>query len=194
MRRQAVHALLLAALALTCTVLYGWWASSRINAPLGLDHFDEAFVRARVQATAQHLLENPGRFDLRLTEDLDVDKIRRMQQLFGIRAASYWSRKQVPLQRWIYHAYPPQKLSDFRLFKEREPPLTVEVDSSGQILALSIPHPESSHGHVTVSIGCASLIPDRNNSTELLYERADQALYRSKRSGRNRVMVWRPEL
>ncbi len=63
-----------------------------------------------------------------------------------------------------------------------------------EILALSIPHPESSHGHVTVSIGCASLIPDRNNSTELLYERADQALYRSKRSGRNRVMVWRPEL
>ncbi len=139
MWKRVFYPAALVCLALACVLAYVGWVNPEIIAPLGLDHFDQAFVRARVQATAQHLLENPGRFDLRLTEDLDVDKIRRMQQLFGIRAASYWSRKQVPLQRWIYHAYPPQKLSDFRLFKEREPPLTVEVDSSGQILALSIP-------------------------------------------------------
>lgn len=38
---------------------------------------------------------------------------------------------------------------------------------------------------VTVSIGCATHLPQDNNQT--LFNRADQALYRAKRNGRNRV-------
>jgi len=139
MRKQAPFAAALAILAILSTLAYVRWVNPEVNAPLGLDHFDEGLVRARVTATAQHLLDNSGRFDLRLSQRLDDEKVQRMQQLFGIRATSYWTRKDVPIQRWIYRAYPPQKLSEMRLFKEQEAPLTVEVDSSGQILALTIP-------------------------------------------------------
>jgi diguanylate cyclase (GGDEF)-like protein/PAS domain S-box-containing protein len=43
--------------------------------------------------------------------------------------------------------------------------------------------------HVTVSIGVAVLLPDVS-SLAVLLERTDQALYRAKNSGRNRVVVW----
>jgi diguanylate cyclase (GGDEF)-like protein/PAS domain S-box-containing protein len=42
--------------------------------------------------------------------------------------------------------------------------------------------------HITVSIGVAALLPDVPSLTVLL-ERTDQALYRAKNSGRNRVVV-----
>lgn len=43
-------------------------------------------------------------------------------------------------------------------------------------------------GHVTVSLGVSSMSPD-DASSELAVKRADQALYRSKESGRNRVSL-----
>ncbi len=60
---------------------------------------------------------------------------------------------------------------------------------------LSIPiGPENGHSSlvdisITVSIGVAALSQDGQNLTDLL-DRADQALYRAKDSGRNRVVVW----
>ena len=45
---------------------------------------------------------------------------------------------------------------------------------------------------LTVSIGCASLVPGETTSPSALFEAADQALYRAKRAGRNRV--WCQEL
>ncbi|MBU3932025.1 MAG: GGDEF domain-containing protein [Proteobacteria bacterium] len=60
---------------------------------------------------------------------------------------------------------------------------------------LSIPiGPENGHSSlvdisITVSIGVAALSQDDQNLTDLL-DRADQALYRAKDSGRNRVIVW----
>jgi hypothetical protein len=146
-KQQALFAATLAVLSILCSLAYVRWVNPEVNAPLGLDHFDEALVRSRVQATAQQLLENAGRFDLRLSQKLDTDKIQRMQQIFGVRATSYWTRKEVPIQRWIYRAYLPQKLSEVKLFKEVEAPLTVEVDSAGQILALTIPPRKSAPGN-----------------------------------------------
>lgn len=54
---------------------------------------------------------------------------------------------------------------------------------------LHIPHTGSSViGHVTVSIGIASMVPDEPDNDSALRERADQMLYEAKHAGRNRLV------
>lgn len=46
------------------------------------------------------------------------------------------------------------------------------------------------HDRVTISVGVATAVPERRSSAELLVAAADQAVYESKRHGRNRVSVF----
>ncbi|MBP0049871.1 diguanylate cyclase [Marinobacterium sp. AK62] len=56
------------------------------------------------------------------------------------------------------------------------------------VQALGVAHEQSSTAEeVTVSVGCATCIPDDHGTTEQLVYAADQALYKAKQSGRNRV-------
>ncbi|MDR3736951.1 MAG: diguanylate cyclase [Acidobacteriaceae bacterium] len=48
-------------------------------------------------------------------------------------------------------------------------------------------HPGNQHGIVTVSLGCATMMPRAGQEPALLVQYADEALYESKNSGRNRV-------
>jgi diguanylate cyclase (GGDEF)-like protein len=48
-------------------------------------------------------------------------------------------------------------------------------------------HPTASLGIVTISLGVATAVPGESSSPETLVAAADEALYRAKRAGRNRV-------
>jgi two-component system, cell cycle response regulator len=54
-------------------------------------------------------------------------------------------------------------------------------------------HAESSTLHVTCSVGVATF-PSAGSDWEALFKATDEALYVSKRTGRNRVTVWSPRL
>ncbi|MCG7391791.1 sensor domain-containing diguanylate cyclase [Microvirga sp. ACRRW] len=53
-----------------------------------------------------------------------------------------------------------------------------------------IPHPTSTHGRVTASIGLATTGPDDVDNLQTLVAHADAALYQAKRDGRNRTVAW----
>jgi len=42
---------------------------------------------------------------------------------------------------------------------------------------------------LTISLGVATITPDRNTSPEILIEKADKALYKAKQEGRDRISV-----
>ena len=54
------------------------------------------------------------------------------------------------------------------------------------IEALALPHPSAPLGHLTASLGVASMVPSGQRLEELI-EQADRALYQAKTAGRNRV-------
>ncbi len=58
--------------------------------------------------------------------------------------------------------------------------------------ARELPHKGGAFGIVTVSAGCATLIPRLGQNSGNLIELADKALYQAKRSGRNQVSNYQP--
>jgi diguanylate cyclase (GGDEF)-like protein len=59
----------------------------------------------------------------------------------------------------------------------------------GAICALKIDNEKNPPGIVTVSVGVRIVDADDNDDVETVYQKADQALYQAKQSGRNRFVV-----
>jgi diguanylate cyclase (GGDEF)-like protein len=67
---------------------------------------------------------------------------------------------------------------------------TVSQDILAKIQSLQIPHSLSENGgHITVSLGSATIIPLPIDSADLLLETADRLLYQSKDKGRNTYSI-----
>jgi diguanylate cyclase (GGDEF)-like protein len=65
-------------------------------------------------------------------------------------------------------------------------------DARRAIEDLMINHSESPIGHVTISIGVESMVPEKFQTCANLIEAADSALYDAKRGGRNAVVAHMP--
>ena len=70
-------------------------------------------------------------------------------------------------------------------------PMTAALDVAEKlrqaVAAMKVPHAESPEGIQTISLGVATIVPDRGELSVELLKEADSALYCAKRLGRNRV-------
>ena len=70
--------------------------------------------------------------------------------------------------------------------------LQIGHDICAVMRSRELPHSSNPFGVVTVSVGCATLIPEFGRHAARLIDRADQALYQAKRAGRNRACSYQP--
>lgn len=78
--------------------------------------------------------------------------------------------------------------------KDKDGVIKISKEIVSGIKALNMEHIESNYGVVTVSIGIIYGVPYENQSPDDFIARADEALYLSKKNGRNRVEFFNNEL
>lgn len=68
--------------------------------------------------------------------------------------------------------------------------LTIGEKLRAGVEGLKIPHEASEvSSMVTISLGCTTIVPDKNTTPKMIIEMADKALYKAKESGRNQLVA-----
>jgi diguanylate cyclase (GGDEF)-like protein/PAS domain S-box-containing protein len=126
----------------------------------------------------------------------DVDNFKPYNDLYGHLQGDSCLRHIADATRAIIHR-PTDLLA--RYGGEEFVVILPETDAAGAheiaehirlaVAQLCIPHEGNPHNCVTVSVGCATRIPQRETTPESLFTAADQALYQAKAGGRNRTEV-----
>ncbi|MET0117601.1 MAG: diguanylate cyclase [Sedimenticola sp.] len=83
---------------------------------------------------------------------------------------------------------------EFALILQDTPETFAEVMAETMrkmVLECKVPHPDSDISpYVTISVGVATTVPQKNEQASSLVTNADNALYQAKQTGRNKVVVW----
>lgn len=58
------------------------------------------------------------------------------------------------------------------------------------VSSLQIPHEKSDKGYVSISLGVSSVIPSQSHTPAQIINQADEALYKSKKNGRNQATAF----
>ncbi len=126
---------------------------------------------------------------------IDIDFFKLYNDNYGHQAGDACLKKvakilESTLRRKIDLAarYGGEEFGCIMLDTDRNGALMMAEEFRKNVLALEIPHDYSPvDRYVTISLGVAALSPSRENSAAALVSKADQALYRAKNNGRNRV-------
>jgi diguanylate cyclase (GGDEF)-like protein/hemerythrin-like metal-binding protein len=155
-------------------------------------------------------IANRGHFNERLTEEwrravreqqslgllmIDVDYFKRFNDTYGHQAGDRCLQAIAQAAKSALHRpgdllarYGGEELVIMLPNTELEGAKLIALNVLSKIEALQIPHSESDAApYVTVSIGCAALVPERLSNPNQLISAADHLLYSAKASGRNRV-------
>lgn len=126
---------------------------------------------------------------------IDVDHFKGYNDTYGHQAGDECLRRVVRvLSRTVNRStdlvarYGGEEFAAVLIDTESDGAVAVAEKLRSQIEALEIPHSASkASSHVTISVGIASTIPQEGALSDEIFAVADQALYRAKNNGRNRV-------
>jgi diguanylate cyclase (GGDEF)-like protein len=165
-----------------------------------VDHLTGLYVRSmflrRTDEEVRRTRRFGGRFSLLV---LDIDHFKRFNDSWGHQTGDNVLRM---VARTLREAVRVGLDVPCRYGGEEMVILLPETDTAGAVVtaerirklveAATLPGPDGALLNVTVSIGVATFPAMASSATEL-FERADEALYASKRNGRNQVSVYEPQ-
>lgn len=132
---------------------------------------------------------------------LDLDLFKSYNDIFGhqqgdiaLKAVAGAMKNAMLRSSDMAFRYGGEEFTALLLNADRAAALTVARRVMDSVRSLGLPHPSSPTGIITVSIGVACRMPGEKLSIQELLTLADQALYRSKKSGRNTITMSNGEL
>lgn len=163
-----------------------------------LDHLTGVYNRRQFTITALNELKRAQRYNKPLSLIvLDLDHFKRINNAYGHLAGDFALKEFASLLKKSTRAVDMVARFGGEEFIILLPETTLpEARKAAErirsiIECTPIPIPAVGSIQITASLGVTCYTGEESETVETLFERADQALYRSKTRGRNRVTVWR---